>query len=179
MELIDEKMNKFLETNKFGQDSPLSDEELKEVIKKLKRTEVEFNIDLLDKEYRKFLNKYGSIHGEGYRIIGSSSRINKINHSASVQLGFENCCKIDGIKEKIVKSCWLMASIDQEDQYYFNLASKNKNYIYSLNHEGRTKIYAKNFLDFLDKFFESFQRKDEEREYANELFETEDNESSE
>jgi len=87
----------------------------------------------------------------------------------SIQRGFENRCKIDSMKESQIKSCWLIGGIDQGDEYYINLSRKNKFNIYSMSLDGKSKIFAKDFLEFLDKFFEAYERKSEEKSYEKDL----------
>ena len=40
----------------------------------------------------------------------------------SIQRGFENRCKMHQMKASQIKSCWLIAGIDQGDEYYINLS---------------------------------------------------------
>ncbi|TSJ79807.1 MAG: hypothetical protein NMK33_06645 (plasmid) [Candidatus Cardinium sp.] len=55
----------------------------------------------------------------------------------------------------------------------------NKHYVYSISPDGRSKIFSKDFLEFLDKFFEAYNRKDEEKSYEEDLYEKEEDVESE
>lgn len=66
------------------------------------------------------------------------------------------------------KLCWLIAGIDQSDEYYINLSGENKGNIYSMTLDGKSKFFANSFLEFLDKFFEAYERKSEQESYEEE-----------
>ncbi|WP_250237726.1 SMI1/KNR4 family protein [Cardinium endosymbiont of Oedothorax gibbosus] len=148
---------------KFKQGTSVSDSEINKIIKKLDKS---IDIPNIDKEYNEFLNKYGCIYGEGFEICGPiegtiDSKM-KTEYISLKQLGFENRCKMNRMTEEEVKSCWLIAEIDQGDQYYIKYKKNKKWLIYSMDRYGKSKIFAKNFLEFLDKFFEAYEIKTEE-----------------
>ncbi len=127
------------------------------------------------------MNLYGCIYGRGFDIYGPSEFItnskDKVQEMSLIQKGFENRCKVSGIKSAKIKSCWLIAGIDQGDEYYINLSGKNKENIYSISSDGKSKLFAKGFLEFLDKFFEAYERKSEEESYQEEAYEAESSDS--
>lgn len=173
---MEEKVKKFLD-NKFVVGSPMTNEEIELAIKQLGKNEEVFTIDKMDKNYLAFLNKYGSIYGRGFTIVGPSVHTsNKVRYISGFQRGFEARCKDDQMKASHIKASWFIASVDQGDDYYINLSRKNKNYVYSVNLEGRSKIFANDFLDFLDKFFEAYERQREEESYEEDIYEDENEE---
>lgn len=119
------------------------------------------NIDInsLPIDYKVFLNTYGSIYGQGYHIFGpvdqATGNQQEAEHIASIQRGFKEHCKANK-KLKKIKSYWLIAEIDESDQYYIDLSDKGKGRIYSIDRDGKSRIFSENFVEFLVKFFESF-----------------------
>ncbi|WP_162789913.1 SMI1/KNR4 family protein [Cardinium endosymbiont of Sogatella furcifera] len=178
---LDEKIKKFLDKEDFEKGSPVTNEELDLVINKLGRTVDMFNMSSIDKEYKAFLNKYGSIDGGGFEIYGptvhTGDNEKRIQYISSIQRGFENRCRTSKMKAAQIKSCWLIAGIDQGDEYYINLSGKKKENIYSISPDGKSKLFAKDFLEFLDKFFESYERKFEEETYQGEVYQEEGSDS--
>lgn len=148
------------------------------MVHKLGRTSDIFNINSIDTEYKEFLNIYGSINGSGFDIYGpneyNSDSGDKIQELLSIQKGFENRCTSNKMKAEKVKSCWLIAGIDQGDEYYINLSRKKKKNIYSIRPNGESKLFAKDFLEFLEKFFEAYERKYEEEAYQEENYESDE-----
>lgn len=162
---LDEKIKKFLDKDDFETGSRLTSNELDLVINKLGRTVDMFNVFSIDKNYKTFLNKYGSMDGGGFEIYGpaksdAGDKEKRIQYISSIQRGFEDRCRISNMKQ--IKSCWLIAGIDQSDEYYINLAGRNKDNVYSISPDGKSKLFSRNFLEFLDMFFETYERKFEE-----------------
>lgn len=177
---LHEKIKKFLEKEDFEAGLPITNVEIVSVIEELGRSVDMFTIDSIDKEYIAFLNKYGSIDGGGFDISGPDIYTDdKVKCMLSIQRGFENRCKMNQVKSSQVKSCWLIAGIDQGDEYYINLSRANKNYVYSMSPDGKSKLFAKDFLEFLDKFLEVYDRKDAEKSYEKDLYEKEEDVESE
>lgn len=55
---------------------------------------------------------------------------------------------------------------DQYDQYYIDLSDKGKGTIYSMDRHGNTRLFAKDFITFLIKFFNSFSEYQEDSELS-------------
>ncbi|WP_223262001.1 SMI1/KNR4 family protein [Cardinium endosymbiont of Dermatophagoides farinae] len=177
---IDEKIKKLLDKEDFKEGSPITSTEIASVVKELGRSVDMFTVDSIDKEYIGFLNKYGSINGGGFYICGPTQRTtNKVRYMSSIQRGFENRCKSNGMKALQIKSCWLIAGIDQGDEYYINLSRTNKNNIYSMSLDGRSSLFARSFSEFLDKFSEAYERKNEKEDYEKDLYKEEEDVESE
>lgn len=146
----------------------IGDEDIDLLLNKLKK-----NIDRskLDEDYLKFLKIYGSMYGQGYTICGPTEHTeDKIGYMELMQRSFEDHC-VKNSKGTKMKSCWLIARVDQGDKYYIDLSRDMKGYIYSMSSEGKSKIFAKGFLDFLKKLFESYKDKKEENVYEKSICE--------
>ena len=176
--LLDAKVKKFLNKG-FRRGLPFSNVQLNSVISALNRNPKKFDIDDIDKDYKAFLNKYGcltELYLGGFCVYGSSRyQVNneqKIDFMKKVQKRFEKFCRKHRMKESRIKNCWLIArkGSKEEDQYYINLSGKNKRNVYSVSSSGTTRIFAKGFLDFLDKFYHVYEIYPEERGYLEEMF---------
>ena len=173
-------LNTLLEDGRLKRGRSLTNEEIDEVIRK---TGSDISSSDLDKYYKEFLTEYGSIYGKGFTICGPTKSISKsesrINYMTSLQLGFQNTCKLNGMKDKKEKSCWLMAEVDQGEQYYIGFSKKSKKYyINSMSHDGSSEIFTDNFIDFLEKFLnkfleadKSYHIKSQEQAYQEEFYE--------
>ncbi|MEF2229233.1 MAG: hypothetical protein V3581_04350, partial [Candidatus Cardinium sp.] len=122
----------------------------------------------LDKDYRVFLNDYGSIYGSGIYICGPTKDCdNKHGYIVSKQAGFEHRCRINRMTEEKIKLTWLIAE-DENNQYYLDLSKEKdeRGYISSIDSNGISRNFAKSFLNFLDSFFEAYKIKSEEETFS-------------
>lgn len=130
------------------------------------------DISSLPKGYIQFLNEYGSVYGRGHAICGPTD-VNmttdkaKAQHIASLQRGFKNNFRFRGRNKnpEEIKCYWLIARIegpDQCDQYYIDLSDKGKGRIYSIDRSGSSRLFSKDFVGFLTKFFDSFSMHQED-----------------
>lgn len=158
-ENVYEKINKLLKMRNSKQGCPIDNDEIRFVLEKLGRNGNMFDLDSLE-EYKEFLNQYGAIHGEGFEICGPTEGMNdteeKVKYMVSMQLELENCINKPIINEK---DCWLIAKTDKGEKYSICLSKGyNSGFVYSVNSSGYLKLFAKNFLEFLDKFFEDYKK---------------------
>lgn len=128
------------------------------------------DIKSLPDHYKVYLDIYGSIYGQGYRICGPDERKDQdgniimtedqqIEYIASIQRDFKNICKHFN-KQSKAKYWWLIAEIevsDQSNQYYIDLSVEGKGQIFSMDRMGNSRLFASDFKVFLIKFFESFK----------------------
>lgn len=166
---IDEKIENFLKKNEnsFKVGVPVSDEELEKIIKQVGLAENCVTISQLPKDYRQFLNKYGSIDGESITIGESTRRIgdDRINYLASMQRTFKHGCESDHMSKNQLRCCWRIAGIEQifigdhSIDYYVNVSKIGRGFIYSRKFHDGHKLYAYNFAEFLDKLFEDYSRR--------------------
>lgn len=137
----------------------------------------------LPEEYIKFLNKYGCIYGPGFKISNFIPMTKKetieenVYYIVGVQRGFEYRCE-GSIRKTQMKSCWCIASFDQGDEYYINYSSLGKSYIYSIDHTKTSKYFAKDFSEFLQKFFEIYHLEEFNETYQNGIADTDQEEDS-
>ncbi|MGI2299142.1 SMI1/KNR4 family protein [Candidatus Cardinium hertigii] len=124
------------------------------------------DIESLPKDYIQFLSIYGCIYGQGHAISGPTDQSmtdysQKANYIASIQRSFKEICIDLGQDKERIKSYWLIAELSDIEQYYIDLSDKGRGRIYSINRIGNSKIFAKNFQEFLKKFLDSFKEYEE------------------
>lgn len=164
-------INNFLDTGNFEKGSVLSDNEIDLILQNLHK---KINRSDLKGVYTQFLNLFGSVYGEGLNVVGPAKDFDdKIKYISSFQLGFENRCKNKHMSQSKVKSLWLIGYRDQGDEYYIDCSKNGKGYIYSINTDGESKFFAKNFLDFLNNFFQSYEVQ-KEKDTSEDSFSQED-----
>lgn len=159
--LMAQKVDAFLENRGglFAIGSAISNPNIEKAIKKINRNKNSLKLNSLPKVYTSFLNKYGSVYGEGLIICGptESDDDDQIEYMVLKQHSFKNNCMKHNIKNSEVTHSWLIAEIDEGDQYYINLSNNGRGCIYSMDMYGTSKLFAENFLIFLDKFFEIYK----------------------
>lgn len=172
--ILEALVEKFLNTGYFesgcstlGSSSVATEDENKNIDLVLNKLNKSINRSSIDAEYLKFLKSYRFISGAGFEICGP---IENTEYIVSMQHSFEDLCRRKS-KKTTIKSCWLVAKIDQGDKYYIDLSRDTKGYIYSMSPDGKSMIFAKSFLDFLDKFFEYYNNKKEEDLYEDNISE--------
>ncbi|TSJ80934.1 MAG: SMI1/KNR4 family protein [Candidatus Cardinium sp.] len=167
-ESLDDRVNKFLSKNRLELGFAITNDILGSSIKKLG-----MNINSFDqyelKGYKEFLNKYGSICRTSFDIykcelseyeylddkIKESNIDKKVNVITSTQILFHRSIKKLGRNEK---NYWLISK-DQDIQYCINL-EKNSNlgHVFCVDSSGNLVHFAKDFSEFLDKFFNKFEK---------------------
>lgn len=177
---LNERVQKLL-LEGFRRGSPLSEDQLNKVIKDLGKDENIFKLTNLDRDYVEFLTTYGSLRNSPFVIVGTRGNKESTTNEASerkiksmtkIQREFEDSFHVRKFKRAQIKSCWWIATEYYEYDYYMDLSGKNKSYVYSLSYGGTVKIYAENFLDFLDKFYLMHKWRDAEDVYVKNLFES-------
>ena len=94
-------------------------------------------------------------------------RIYYILYSRIAQRGFKKNCKRlnkNPEEQEKIKRYWLIAGINNIDQYYIDLSSQGQGRIYSIDREGDSRYFARNFVDFLQRFVESFENRQKNEE---------------
>lgn len=120
------------------------------------------DIDSLPIEYIQFLNKYGCIHGKGHAISGptvknTNTNEKKSNYIASLQRGFKKSCMRLNKELERVQSYWLIADINDIECYIdVSDTRQGRGRIYSIDRLGNSRLFARDFTEFLTKFCESF-----------------------
>lgn len=162
------KVNSFLQKNELELGFAVTDGILDSVLIRLSMNKDSLNSCEL-KEYKEFLNKYGSIRHTTFDIyqceliedeelddeIKKSNIDKKVDAIISTQSLFHNSVKKPGRNEK---TFWLIAK-DQDNQYFVNL-NKNSNlgHVYYVDSSGNLVHFAKDFSEFLNKFFEEYEK---------------------
>ena len=162
------KINSFLRKNRLGLGFAITDDILDPVLISLSINKDIFNSYQL-KEYKEFLNKYGSIRNTPLDIykcqltedeelddeIRKANIDKKVNEIKSTQILFHRSIKKRGRNEK---NYWLIAK-DQNIQYFINL-EKNSNLgnVSYVDSSGKFVHCAKDFSDFLDEFLKKHEK---------------------
>ena len=164
-EQLKERVNKFLKKGfhlsapKIG---PLTEDEMCDAAKSLGKYKNLFKKCTSFKEYIEFLNQYGAMFNNGFGICGpsqvASNKKKAIKDMMSSQGGFNSCCGVNGVKKRELASYWQIAYVDQEDEYLIDVSKNGKGFIYSMSYEGKSRLFAKSFLEFLENFFEEYDR---------------------
>lgn len=144
------------ENNRVHKGSPVNNQMIQTIIDNIGKP---INIQPLPNDYKCFLNKYGSIYGPGFEIYGpyQSDKGSETDTLELIQNGFIDFCKKNIKKPKGVKPYWLIAKIGESNRYYINLSKSGNNHIYSMDRNGSCVPFAKDFSEFLDKFFQICQ----------------------
>ena len=163
------KVNSFLQKNRLELGFAVTDDILDSVLVSLSMNKDALNSDAL-KEYKEFLNKYGSIRRTAFDIyqceliedeelddqIRKSNMDKKINAIISTQRLFHASVRKAGWNEK---TCWLIAK-DEDGQYFMNLAtSSNLGHVYYVDRSGNILHFSNDFSVFLHQFFNMYQQK--------------------
>lgn len=167
-DLIFYKINSFVRKNRLELGFAITDDILDSVLTKLSMNKDSFNSYEL-KEYKEFLNECGSICRTSFDIykcelseyeylddkIKEGNIDKKIDAITSTQSLFHNSVKKPGRNEK---NFWLIAK-NQDTKYFINL-NKNSNlgHVYCVDNSGNLVHFAKDFSEFLNKFFEEYEK---------------------
>ncbi|UWW97177.1 MAG: SMI1/KNR4 family protein [Candidatus Cardinium sp.] len=162
------KVNSFLDKNELELGFAITDDILDSVLINLSMNKDSLNSYEL-KEYREFLNKYGSIRDTAFDIyqceiqedeelddkIRKSNIEEKVKKITSTQISFHRSIKKRGRNEK---NYWLIAK-DRDTQYCINL-EKNSNlgHVSYVDSSGNFVNFAKYFSEFLDKIFKKYEK---------------------
>ncbi|UWW97650.1 MAG: SMI1/KNR4 family protein (plasmid) [Candidatus Cardinium sp.] len=153
---IDLKLEKLLNLGKLIKGFCIDNDDINSVLEKLDMNEYNFDSDNL-KDYKDFLNRYGSIFGNGLFICGPTKSFDekekKINLMVSIQNAFKNRVS-KTVKKLEKKAIWLIAE-DEHNKYYIDFS--NHGCIYSIGLDSIPKYFSENFSNFLDRIFEYYK----------------------
>ena len=162
------RVNSFLAKNRLGLGFAVTDSILDSVFINLSMDKDTFNSYEL-KEFKKFLNLYGSIRRSAFDIYKCEliedeeldDEIRKVNTDTKVkavtstQILFHLSIKQGGINQK---NYWLLAK-DEDAQYCINLErNSNLGHIFCVDSSGSLVYFAENFSDFLDPLFNKHRK---------------------
>lgn len=177
---VKEKVNAFIEKhqNYFNSVEPVSQEDLREAIRRMGTIDNCVTADALSDEYKEFLGVYGSI-GTKFMLgdLVEASGEAKISHICRNQLEFKRRCLLQRMRKEEAKCCWQIGREDpwrvgrKSTEYYFNISETGNGYIYSYQPEIGHKLYAYTFMEFLERIFENYERRIISENYEDRILE--------
>ena len=138
-----------------------SEDEISTILKNLNKSMTTIE----DDAYIEYLNKFGCVWNNGIELTRPLSTKEKIKWFEMKQKRFESYCREKKMTKKHVKHLWLIAEVGNDcggEKYYMDTSEIGKNHIYCVSRKGKFKLFAENFVDFLNKSYKIYFKNEDE-----------------